>query len=266
MRPLLLPVFVAAFLGALLLPMAGSASVGHHSSPPAVTITASPMAVVDGGSTDISGTVFKTVNDERRLTVAHDGAPGPDVWLGFYKAPGCSPDDYVSGQVAPVTWEQTTVWDKWHHHSHNEYTGNGTYGPVTSDLLAVGDYSFRAGFDNQTACVDVTVTKAPAPVTPPPAPAGENSFFLCYSVFQVDPGVWPYHIAAQLMAGGGYWQPYAVKGNVQWGTNVGDYHLVCNIATGQAAGQQFAGAGGDISGAEAFPMLTGQLGWYPVVP
>jgi hypothetical protein len=368
MRPLLFPVGLAAFLCALLLPMAAAAKVADHASPPAVTITASPMAVVHGGSTVISGTVFMNVHQERRLTVTHE-APGPDVWLGFYRGSNCSSDDYVSGQVAPVTWAQTKSWDRKHHEFHFAFTGNGTFGPITSDPLAPGNYSFRAGFGNETACVAVTVTEVREPVltitadpstfaaggktdvsgttkhdteavfvgmytdygcnaadfadpqpagvgvvaahnhtwdagligplatghysfrvaedndtacvdvnvtaatTEPeqkPAPlvhlAGENSFFLCYSVFQVEPGVWPAHIAGELLAGGGYWQPYAVKGNVPYGTNVGDYHLVCNIATGQAAGQQFSGTGGDISGTEAFPMLTGQLGWYPLVP
>ena len=341
MRPLLFPVGLAAFLCALLLPMAAAAKVANHASSPAVTIKASPTTVVAGGSIDISGTAPV---GERHVTI------------GFYRGLKCSLRDNISRQVAPVT-------------------SSGTFGPITFGPLATaGNYSFRAEFGHEKACVSVTVTAAPEPVLtitadpstfatggktdvggttkhdteavfvgmytdygcnaadfadPQPAgagvvaagnhawdagligplatghysfrvaerndtacvdvnvvdvnvtpvttepeqeptalvlPAGENSFFLCYSVFQVDPGVWPAHIAGQLLAGGGYWQPYAVKGNVPYGTNVGDYHLVCNIATGQAAGQQFAGTGGDISGTEAFPMVTGQLGWYPVVP
>lgn len=99
-----------------------------------------------------------------------------------------------------------------------------------------------------------------------PAAQIENGAFLCYSAFQITPGVWPMHEAQQLLAGGGYWQPYAVEGNVPYGTNVGGYHLLCNVAAGQAVGQQFAGAGGDRSGPEAHAALVGMLGWYPVVP
>jgi hypothetical protein len=60
MRPLLFPVGLAAFLCALLLPMAAAAKVADHASPPAVTITASPMAIVEGGTTVLSGTVLWT--------------------------------------------------------------------------------------------------------------------------------------------------------------------------------------------------------------
>ena len=195
---------------------------------------------------------------------------GPYLPWGFYPW-----GPYKGGPVTVTEYQGTTVVDTMSAHI-NPMTGTFALDPVT--ITKTGTYTFVAEtkqwkrpFHLDTVVVSsdplpVTVgTPAPEP-TPVPPPAGENSFFLCYSVFQFNPGVWPYHIAAELMAGGGYWQPYAVKGNVPYGTNIGDYHLVCNLAAGQAAGQQFAGAGGDVSGPEAYAALTGQLGWYPVVP
>ena len=75
----------------------------------------------------------------------------------------------------------------------------------------------------------VTVTFVPAP---PPAPAAPpvvrdpDGAFLCYSRFQVDPGVWPEKEAAALLANG-YWRPTAVPGAVS-ATRLGPYSLVCN--------------------------------------
>ncbi len=41
----------------------------------------------------------------------------------------------------------------------------------------------------------------------------EDNIFLCYSKFQVDPGVWRMSIAKSLLKEGDYWLPYAVAGN-----------------------------------------------------
>ena len=233
---------VLASIAAFLLVASGATahSFGNHNAPPSPTLTivADPSTFVVGGSADISGTV----------TDYSWGKKPAAVWLGLYDGPGCNAEDYSDGMTASIAWD--------HHGNHGTYDTAS----VTSDR--VGTFSVRASYGNVTACVDVTVTEKPvAPVV-----KTEGSVFLCYSTFQVDPGVWPGHIAAQLIAGGGYWQPYAVKGNVPFGTNIGAYHLVCNLATGQAAGQQFAGGGGDVSGPEAFGSITGNLGWYPVVP
>ena len=124
--------------------------------------------------------------------------------------------------------------------------------------------------DSTYTYVDVAITAGActggsggaAGTAPPPPP---SNVFLCYSVFQTDPGVWAASEAASLIAQG-YWSPYAVKGNVTGGTNVGGYHLVCNLAAGQAAGQQFETDDGFVLGADVFKALTGAPGWYPVVP
>jgi hypothetical protein len=85
-------------------------------------------------------------------------------------------------------------------------------------------------FDAVTnALVNVTVTFVPIP---PPAPAAPpvvrepDGAFLCYSRFQVDPGVWPEKEAAGLLANG-HWRPTAVLGTSS-STRYGPYSLVCN--------------------------------------
>lgn len=98
--------------------------------------------------------------------------------------------------------------------------------------------------------------------TPPPP----NNVFLCYSSTQTDPGVWTVDQAPALMAAG-YWSPYAIKGNVAGGTNVGGYHLVCNLVSGQAVTQGAAvTTDGSAAGAEAEATnaVQGVPGWYPV--
>jgi len=85
-----------------------------------------------------------------------------------------------------------------------------------------------------------------------------DNVFLCYSKFQVDPGVWPPEVAAQLLAEG-YYYPVAVPGNVPGGTNIGNYHLVCN---GKAA------ASGDVVNQNGLVMPAeaagDTLGYYPL--
>jgi len=97
---------------------------------------------------------------------------------------------------------------------------------------------------------------APAAVQEPPAPSG---IFLCYSTLQHEPGVWTEDEAKALFAEG-YWLPYAVKGNVAGGTNVGGYHLVCNIAATQSVSDTFAGLDGTILDKD----YSGVFGIYPV--
>ncbi len=57
-----------------------------------------------------------------------------------------------------------------------------------------------------------------------------NGTYLCYSTFQDIPAVFAPDVAAKLLASttDHYFLPFAVKGTVQWGTNVGGYHLTCS--------------------------------------
>lgn len=113
------------------------------------------------------------------------------------------------------------------------------------------------------------------------APRAENSTFLCYSSYQVEPGVWPVSQAATLYSTFGYWQPFAVMGNVTGGTNVGAYHLVCNLAPGSAIAAHratsssalgdsikhgYVGIGGTVYGADLHDAMANTLGFFPLVP
>ena len=159
-------------------------------------------------------------------------------------------------------------------------TGSPVFGPTSyfttdsgglfsalSGATSTGQYSAQVNVGStESNCVNVGVGK----VTPPPAasvtlPPQENNVFLCYSAFQTTPGVWNVKEAPGLIAQG-YWHPYAVAGNVEGGTNIGTYHLTCNLATGQAAGQQFAALDGYLTGIDQFTGVSGVIGWYPVVP
>ncbi len=113
-----------------------------------------------------------------------------------------------------------------------------------------------------TVVVAVAAVGASATVKPTPV---ENSVFLCYSTYQVDPGVWKLSQAETLFKAG-YWQPYAVAGNVVGGTNVGAYHLVCNLATGQSvpAVHGYVGGGGTVVGPDMHKAMETNLAFYPI--
>lgn len=84
-----------------------------------------------------------------------------------------------------------------------------------------------------------------------------DGVFLCYSRFQVDPGVWPATVAPALFAGG-YWQPYAILGT-RSSTRLGAYSLVCNPpASAVISGRETVDSGG------AVITDTRALGLYPI--
>jgi len=71
------------------------------------------------------------------------------------------------------------------------------------------------------------------PATPPPDITATGAASvplaaggLCYSKYQVDPGVWDATQAKELLAEG-YWKPVAVAG-IQSATTIGPFSLVCN--------------------------------------
>jgi hypothetical protein len=88
----------------------------------------------------------------------------------------------------------------------------------------------------------------------------QDGIFLCYSTFQTDPGVWP-KSEAEVLLKQGYWLPYAVPDNVTGGTNLGGFHLACNLAASQSVGDSFVGLDGTVFG----PAYTGVEGLYPKV-
>lgn len=91
------------------------------------------------------------------------------------------------------------------------------------------------------------------------APRGPDGIFLCYSKFQTDPGVFGADVAGGLLDKGGYWLPWALKGNAGGGTNIGAYHLICNLA----AGQKSTGGYVDADGASEDAQFSDVLGIYP---
>lgn len=72
--------------------------------------------------------------------------------------------------------------------------------------------------------------------------ASDPTIFLCYSKFEVEPGVWRNSEAMKLEQQG-YWLPFAVKGT-STRTRLGSYSLVCNLpAPLQTTGAMIDGAG-----------------------
>jgi hypothetical protein len=133
------------------------------------------------------------------------------------------------------------------------YTINLGTGPDASLLDALGTVGYIVSPFAVPGAVFHPVASgacatAPA-VTPPPADAGATAtatatatpaataafspvaetpggIFLCYSKYQVDPGVWLSSQAQDLLAGG-YWKPVAVPG-IQSATRYGAFSLICN--------------------------------------
>lgn len=236
-------IVLAGLAAALVLPLAAGASGGTDSW--GVTIDVSPAAVAVGETATLTVDVVAPSESGYGTVFEYYGAgcTGAPVWtptLGI---------GHFTHAMTPTEWDRQA---------------------------SGGAFSFRAAVYNNgdalkgtSACVTLNVTKPVVPSTPTVSapiaePRGEDGIFLCYSTFQVDPGVWKYSVAQKLIQEG-YWAPHAITGNLPGGTNVGRYHLVCNLATGQAAGDQFVGAGGDVSGASVHSLLVGILGWYPVV-
>ena len=94
-------------------------------------------------------------------------------------------------------------------------------------------------------------------VTPPDSMF--NHEFLCYSKWQVQPSVWPWHEAVTLLRQG-YWLPTALDGNIEGGTNLGKYNLQCNVTP---KGDGYVGGSGEWYGGDwsAYAALNG--GMYP---
>jgi len=124
------------------------------------------------------------------------------------------------------------------------------------------DEPLPSQIDSTTGLTLVPVSVGPcAPATPPQV----DNVFLCYSTFSNVPAVFPAPVAAALLKGGGYWTPYAVPGKADGGTNIGGYHLVCNLASGQAAGSNTLGGAGEVDGANTKPDVTNVAGYYPII-
>jgi len=110
----------------------------------------------------------------------------------------------------------------------------------------------------------------PPPVVIQPTIDPPSHTFLCYSTFEVDPAVYTFGQAWQLLtsASDHYFTPYAIKGNVQYGTNIGGYHLVCNagllglLAHTSGTPQNYADSDGQVFGQTWADAMASDHGSY----
>lgn len=180
----------------------------------------------------------------QQLCVAYPGGvQSGDVIVGWYANPGCNSTNIGNGNLNSVHYVEV---DR---------------SVTTTNCTTVSEGADSGPYTDETCTELVT---PPEPVTPSSAtspPRGPNNFFLCYSTFQTVPGVWSEAEAKALLAQG-YWQAYAVKGTVPGGTNIGGYHLVCNLAGTQAVSPDFAGGAGETVGKG---YVGDNIGYYSVI-
>ncbi|MGH7191514.1 MAG: hypothetical protein ACREF0_20275 [Acetobacteraceae bacterium] len=147
---------------------------------------------------------------------------------------------FTAGEVDPANIGRDAVRQYWDAIETSDATGN--YGVDTT----IPNYIVHH------------ISLGACPIPP------ENTVFLCYSKFQVDPGPWLADQAQELMQEG-YWTPSAMNGDVEGGTNIADYHLVCNppppalSSSSHADPTVYVGADGTHVGSAA----AGLPGYYP---
>jgi hypothetical protein len=83
------------------------------------------------------------------------------------------------------------------------------------------------------------------------ASAQESSAFACYSVWEVNPGVWPANEKAVFSSwssyASGYWAPFAEK-SIATANKAGPYYLTCAFPTGwTVSGTYVLGDGTDVT-------------------
>lgn len=133
-------------------------------------------------------------------------------------------------------------------------------GSKTFTINVAGHQSFFADGDDGSFANDSLIANVPATGLKLAAPIPQvNHLFLCYSKFQTDPGVWDSDTAALLLIQG-YWIPYGLAGNVDGATNVGDYHLVCNLTGTQTPSGTFVDDEGTVWSSDYAAMP----GLYPI--
>lgn len=220
---------VVASVAALLTLSVGAATAktggGFDLHPYTLTVAIDPGTFVVGEATDVS--VSGTVSWAYGPFAGH-GVKNQVVKLGVYMGSTCGEGSFIHSLDSQKT----------DHHGFYEYT---TPEPITFAANEVGTYHIQAtAFGAEPVCATFTVGPVATTVV---QPAGQVSVFLCYSKWQVEPGVWSYDMAHDLFTNDGYWLPFAVAGNVPFGTNIGGYHLVCNVAATQSVSSSLLGAG-----------------------
>lgn len=136
---------------------------------------------------------------------------GYEVTLGFYDEATCSTEPYDV-------------------HSGPTTADDGSYGG-TLTLENPGRYYFAtsaAGVTSNCVTVVVSLDEGTTPVVPA-LPSDElSSTYLCWNREMVDPVAYTDKVADAMWKTGNYFEPQAILGNVEGGTNIGAYHLVCN--------------------------------------
>lgn len=226
---------VLAGLAALVAVMAVSAAATPGA--PDITLTATPAAITTSGTVTLSG-VYTPAEGA--------SAVGEYVYLAQY-------DDEAG------SWT-TTIYDR-----EAQTTDGGVYSATLSGL-PVGTYWYRAEMENVDAVspmVEVTVTAEP--VTPEPVPVTPAipsdeaaSSYLCWNQTMVDPVEYIDKVADTMWLSGNYFEPQAVLGNVEGGTNIGAYHLVCNMAGTLKETDQSVGGSGEVYDAQVTALMHAQ--------
>jgi hypothetical protein len=162
-------------------------------------------------------------------------------------------DEYDTADCATDTFWDTAGYG----YGYTDVNGNYSFGTQPGWPLVFtggsGHYYLKATYwDGETPIVSSACL---------PLNAGSNvdHVFLCYSKFQVQPGVWS-AVDAVLLMQAGYWQPTAVDGNVTGGTNVGKYNLQCNVTP---KGDGYVDASGVFWPPNFAPAHEEVLGYYP---
>lgn len=208
-------VLLTGALAALVL-TAATASANHPTY--TLSLTATPSTLVAGDVLGLSGTLGAMPN----------AAPvaGYDVAISVYDEETCSAEPYVFDETL------TTADD-------------GSYGGDVYGMPA-GTYYFQASVELGDAyvvspCVPVTVT--PVQVVPSDTIA---SSFLCWNHDMVNPVAYIDKVADQMWQTGNYFEPQAILGNVEGGTNIGAYHLVCNAPSTMKPTGSGLGSSGEV--------------------
>lgn len=77
------------------------------------------------------------------------------------------------------------------------------------------------------------------------------SSYLCWNHEMVNPVAYLDTTADAMWTTGNYFEPQAILGNVAGGTNIGDYHLVCNAPSTMKITEYALGGSGEVYAPEA---------------
>ncbi len=205
MRRLLLLVAAVCVLAALV-------AVGAKgSTEPAYGVTlAVPPVTAIGETMTLSG------------TLTGDAVGATDIWLVGFDNVQCTETESTD-----FVYESSTV------------SGSSFSFPLVSDDNTVAVVA-GVWMDEELVATSECVP-TPFVAAEPPKP---GSSFLCWNREMTNPVVYTDPVADTMWATGRYFEPQAILGTVEGGTNIGAYHLVCNApSTMKATGEGLGGSG-----------------------